>query len=615
MRVAVVSRGRGTIVIFSSWDRGQEGTRECRRPIRSAKTAGKAASTKPGKVPAKPAAAPKPVPLKPPPAVADDVPVIALNLAPAKLSPAMAAYFKKCQDKLGFVPNVLVAYAFDMPKLETFVAHVQRPDAAATSGLSKLEREMIAVAVSSQNRCYYCLTAHGAAMRQYSGNPLLGEQIVMNYRAARLTKRQRAMLDFAVKLTASPGSVEEADRERLRRAGFTDRDIWDISAVAGFFNMSNRVASGHRHAAECGVPRAGQVAVPSAHSRASGNPARNDAIRLGPRFRGDKRKRKYDLMARVLAIVIGLLCSLAAHAQVAPGPTRADRSAGARHPCRQRHGGGAGEPRRARRRRDPRPRRQCGGCRGRGRLCARGDLSARRQYRRRRLHGDPSRRTDNRDMAIDYRETAPAAIDADHVPRCDRAMPIRPSRATARLAIGVPGTVAGLALAQREIRLRQIVARRTDRAGDRSRARRLPVEDDSPTRCRGARSAWRAGRRRRAFSSTATAAARRRPADPVRPRRHAEGYRARRPARVLRGADRRAHRRRRRKAGGIMTEDDLEAYRPVERAVGARHAIAATTSSPCRRPRRAASHLIEMLNILEGYDLGQTRHARRRCTE
>jgi uncharacterized peroxidase-related enzyme len=102
---------------------------------------------------------------------------------------------------------------------------------------------MIAVAVSSQNRCYYCLTAHGAAVRQYSGNPLLGEQMVMNYRVARLDRRQRAMLDFAVKLTTQPWGVEEGDRERLRRAGFTERDIWDISAVVGFFNMSNRVAT------------------------------------------------------------------------------------------------------------------------------------------------------------------------------------------------------------------------------------------------------------------------------------------------------------------------------------------------------------------------------------
>jgi uncharacterized peroxidase-related enzyme len=225
---------------------------------KSIKTVSKAASVKPLKVasakaPLKQAAmSSKPSPArsammkaitnKAAPAVADDTPVIALNLTPGKLSPAMTAYFKKCQDKLGFVPNVLLAYAFDNTKLETFAA-LYNDLMLGESGLSKLEREMIAVAVSSQNRCYYCLTAHGAAVRQYSGNPLLGEHLVMNYRVARLSKRQRAMLDFAVKLTASPWSVEEADRERLRRAGFTDRDIWDISAIAGFFNMSNRVAS------------------------------------------------------------------------------------------------------------------------------------------------------------------------------------------------------------------------------------------------------------------------------------------------------------------------------------------------------------------------------------
>jgi uncharacterized peroxidase-related enzyme len=177
-----------------------------------------------------------------PPSAADDAPVIALKLPAGKLSPAMTAYFKKCQDKLGFVPNVLVAYAFDNAKLEAFVA-MYNDLMLGESGLSKLEREMIAVAVSSQNRCYYCLAAHAAAVRQYSGNPLLGEQMVMNYRAARLSKRQRAMLDFAVKLTAQPANVEEADRERLRRAGFSERDIWDIGAVTGFFNMSNRIAA------------------------------------------------------------------------------------------------------------------------------------------------------------------------------------------------------------------------------------------------------------------------------------------------------------------------------------------------------------------------------------
>jgi uncharacterized peroxidase-related enzyme len=174
--------------------------------------------------------------------VPDDRPVIALNLPPAELSPDMARYFDKCKEKLGFVPNVLLAYAFDMAKLESFVA-MYNDLMLGPSGLSKLEREMIAVAVSAQNRCYYCLTAHGAAVRQYSGNPLLGEHMVMNYRVARLDKRQRAMLDFAVKLTMEPWAVEDADRDALRHVGFSDRDIWDIAAVVGFFNMSNRVAS------------------------------------------------------------------------------------------------------------------------------------------------------------------------------------------------------------------------------------------------------------------------------------------------------------------------------------------------------------------------------------
>ncbi len=172
----------------------------------------------------------------------DDIVITALKLPSRELSPEMAAYFAKCEEKLGFVPNVLQAYTFDGPKLSTFVA-MYNDLMLAPSGLSKLEREMIAVAVSSHNRCYYCLVAHGAAVRQLSGDPALGELMVMNYRAARLSRRERVMLDFAVKLTAEPWSVEEEDREGLRRVGFTDRDIWDIAAVAGFFNMSNRVAS------------------------------------------------------------------------------------------------------------------------------------------------------------------------------------------------------------------------------------------------------------------------------------------------------------------------------------------------------------------------------------
>jgi len=172
----------------------------------------------------------------------DDTVVTALELADAELTPAMQAYFDKCTEKLGFVPNVLKAYAFDMPKLEAFVA-MYNDLMLAPSGLTKLEREMIAVAVSSHNRCYYCLTAHGAAVRSLADDPVLGELMVMNYRAARLDRRQRAMLDFAIKLTAEPWGVEESDRKALRDAGFSDRDIWDISAVAAFYNMTNRLAS------------------------------------------------------------------------------------------------------------------------------------------------------------------------------------------------------------------------------------------------------------------------------------------------------------------------------------------------------------------------------------
>ena len=172
----------------------------------------------------------------------DDITITALKLPPAPLTGDMAAYFAKCQEKLGFVPNVLKAYAFDMAKLGAFVA-MYNDLMLAPSGLSKLEREMIAVAVSSHNRCYYCLVAHGAAVRQLSGDPPLGELMAMNYRAARLSKRHRAMLDFAVKLTAEPRLIGEDDRAALRCAGFSGRDVWDIAAVAGFFNMTNRVAS------------------------------------------------------------------------------------------------------------------------------------------------------------------------------------------------------------------------------------------------------------------------------------------------------------------------------------------------------------------------------------
>jgi len=168
--------------------------------------------------------------------------IIALDLKQTQLTPEMAAYFKKCDEKLGFVPNVLMAYSHAMPKLETFAAFYNEL-MLAPSGLSKLEREMIAVVVSAENRCWYCLVAHGAAVRALSGKPELGEALALNYRVADVTPRQRAMLDFSAKMAKASAEIDDADRQKLRDAGFSDADIWDIAAVASFYAMSNRMAS------------------------------------------------------------------------------------------------------------------------------------------------------------------------------------------------------------------------------------------------------------------------------------------------------------------------------------------------------------------------------------
>ena len=173
----------------------------------------------------------------------DTRPPMALDLPMVDPLPdATQRYFDICQEKLGMVPNVLRAYAFAPEKLRAF-SGMYNDLMLAPSGLTKLEREMIAVAVSSVNKCFYCLTAHGAAVRQLSGDPKLGELMVMNWRAAALSDRHRAMLDFAEKMTVESHKIEEEDRDALREAGFSDADIFDIASVAGFFNMTNRVAS------------------------------------------------------------------------------------------------------------------------------------------------------------------------------------------------------------------------------------------------------------------------------------------------------------------------------------------------------------------------------------
>jgi len=152
------------------------------------------------------------------------------------------AIFAEMRAKPGFVPNVYQAYSLRPQQLRGFIALY---DAIMTeaSGLTKAEREMIAVAVSAQNHCFYCLTSHGAVLRIRAKDEVLADTIAANYRAANLTQRQRAMLDLAVKITVDSASISDQDIAALRDHGFSDEDIMDIIQTAALFNYSNRVAS------------------------------------------------------------------------------------------------------------------------------------------------------------------------------------------------------------------------------------------------------------------------------------------------------------------------------------------------------------------------------------
>ena len=152
------------------------------------------------------------------------------------------AIFAEMRAKPGFVPNVYQAYSLRPQQLRGFIALY---DAIMTeaSGLTKAEREMIAVAVSAQNHCFYCLTSHGAVLRIRAKDEVLADTIAANYRAANLTPRQRAMLDLAVKITVDSASISDQDIAALRDHGFSDEDIMDIIQTAALFNYSNRVAS------------------------------------------------------------------------------------------------------------------------------------------------------------------------------------------------------------------------------------------------------------------------------------------------------------------------------------------------------------------------------------
>jgi uncharacterized peroxidase-related enzyme len=157
--------------------------------------------------------------------------------------PGVAKLFGKAFERLGFIPNVLRVYALRPRHLElwdAFYDDLMRGE----SGLTKPQREMIAVVVSTVNRCHYCMVSHGAALRKLTDDAVLVEQLRTNYTYAELEPRERAMLDFAVKLTEQSSRCSEDDVEALREAGWSDEDIMDITQVASMFNFTNRLASG-----------------------------------------------------------------------------------------------------------------------------------------------------------------------------------------------------------------------------------------------------------------------------------------------------------------------------------------------------------------------------------
>jgi uncharacterized peroxidase-related enzyme len=165
-------------------------------------------------------------------------PVPSLNSLPSDIRERILAV----QEKSGFVPNVFLVLAHRPDEFRAFFAyHDTLMD--KDSGLTKAEREMIVVATSAANQCQYCVVAHGAILRIRAKNPLIADQIAINYRKADITSRQRAMLDLALKVSLSAQSVSDDDLQEARKHGFSDDDIWDITAIAAFFGLSNRMAN------------------------------------------------------------------------------------------------------------------------------------------------------------------------------------------------------------------------------------------------------------------------------------------------------------------------------------------------------------------------------------
>jgi uncharacterized peroxidase-related enzyme len=161
----------------------------------------------------------------------------------ADLPEDMRTRILEVQDKAGFVPNVFLALAHRPAEWRAFMAYHDALLLKETGSLTKGEREMIIVATSAHNQCLYCVVAHGAILRVYEKKPLIADQVAVNYRKADITPRQRAMLDFAMKVCTDSRAIDETDLTALRPHGFDDEDAWDIAAITAFFGLSNRMAN------------------------------------------------------------------------------------------------------------------------------------------------------------------------------------------------------------------------------------------------------------------------------------------------------------------------------------------------------------------------------------
>jgi uncharacterized peroxidase-related enzyme len=161
----------------------------------------------------------------------------------ADLPEDMRARILEVQEKAGFVPNVFLALAHRPAEWRAFMAYHDALLLKDTGSLTKGEREMIIVATSAHNQCLYCVVAHGAILRVYEKKPLVADQVAVNYRKADISPRQRAMLDFAMKVCTDSHALDEADIAALKPHGFDDEDAWDIAAITAFFGLSNRMAN------------------------------------------------------------------------------------------------------------------------------------------------------------------------------------------------------------------------------------------------------------------------------------------------------------------------------------------------------------------------------------